>query len=73
MEPQGVYTGTQDYHHEIVKGLIMRRRLAPFYKGADEEETYATIFDGEVEQTECPICFLVSCAYPCNHHSRAIR
>lgn len=60
LEPQGVYTGPQDYHHDIVKTLITTRKLAPFYKGAEDEETYRGVFEGKVEQTECPICFLVS-------------
>ncbi len=64
LEPQGVYTGAQDYAHEVVKTLIVARRLAPFYKGADDDDTYAHAFGGEVEQAECPICFLVSCPLP---------
>ncbi|KDN45773.1 hypothetical protein K437DRAFT_119816 [Tilletiaria anomala UBC 951] len=65
LEPQGVYTGIQDYSHDVVKRLITSRRLAPFYAGAEDDETYAHVFDGEVEQTECPICFL-NYPSPCN-------
>lgn len=54
--PQGVYQGVQDYDHDVVKTAIVQRRLMPFYKGEDDEETYR----GRPFNTECPICFLVS-------------
>lgn len=56
MEPQGVYTGAQDYSHDVVKTAIVQRKLMPFYKGKDDEDAY----DGERFNSECPICFLVS-------------
>lgn len=56
LEPQGVYTGPQDYSHDVVKTAIVNRKLMPFYKGKDDEDEYA----GERFNSECPICFLVS-------------
>lgn len=53
--PQGVYTGPQDYSHDGLKSFIYDRKLAPFYKGSDDEDTYKDA----PENTECPICFLV--------------
>lgn len=56
-EPQGIYpTAAQDYNHRIVHESILKRRLAPFYKGSDDQDTY----EESEENTECPICFLVS-------------
>ncbi|KAN0066005.1 SNF1-interacting protein [Thecaphora frezii] len=52
--PQGVYTGPQDYNQHFVRQTIVDRRLAPFCKGSDDEETYAS----EDYNSECPICFL---------------
>ncbi|PWN26844.1 hypothetical protein BDZ90DRAFT_261097 [Jaminaea rosea] len=54
LEPQGVYTGPQDYSHDVVKTAIVQRKLMPFYKGKDDEDAY----DGERFNSECPICFL---------------
>lgn len=58
LEPQGVYTGPQDYSQDVVKTAIVRRKLMPFFTGMDDEESYA---DREYN-SECPICFLVSYA-----------
>lgn len=33
--PQGVYHGAQDFKVSVVRELIIRRKLAPFYKGLD--------------------------------------
>ncbi|CAO1631266.1 unnamed protein product [Jaminaea pallidilutea] len=54
LEPQGVYTGPQDYSQDVVKTAIVRRKLMPFFTGMDDEESYA---DREYN-SECPICFL---------------
>lgn len=56
--PQGVYTGPQDYSHDVVKTAIVKRKLMPFYKGVDDEDSYS----GRTHVSECPICFLVSTA-----------
>lgn len=56
LEPQGVYPPPHDYDHDVVKSAIVQRKLMPFYKGQDDEEAYS----GQVFNTECPICFLVS-------------
>ncbi|KAL3899537.1 MAG: hypothetical protein SGCHY_001971 [Lobulomycetales sp.] len=45
----------QDYSVRIVKQLIKDRRLAPFYRGLDDEDDQPVL--------ECPICFLY---YPSN-------
>ncbi|CAO1618059.1 unnamed protein product [Parajaminaea phylloscopi] len=55
LEPQGVYTGPQDYSHDVVKTAIVQRKLMPFYKGVDDEDTYAA---SHQHVSECPICFL---------------
>ncbi|PWN50329.1 hypothetical protein IE53DRAFT_101658 [Violaceomyces palustris] len=52
--PQGVYSGPQDYNQLVVRQAIVDRRLAPFCKGSDDEETYAD----QDYNSECPICFL---------------
>ena len=52
--PQGVYTGPQDYSQLVVRQAIVDRRLAPFCKGSDDEDEYAS----ERFNSECPICFL---------------
>lgn len=36
--PQGVYYGPQDFKVAVVRDLIIRRKLAPFYKGLDSLE-----------------------------------
>lgn len=56
LEPQGVYTGPQDYDHDVVKTAIVQRKLMPFYKGLDDQAEY----QDRPNCTECPICFLVS-------------
>lgn len=33
--PQGVYNGPQDFKLSVVRDLIIRRRMAPFYKGQE--------------------------------------
>lgn len=33
--PQGVYNGPQDFKVSVVRELIIRRKMAPFYKGVD--------------------------------------
>lgn len=39
--PQGVYSGPQDYKHQVVRHLMIERHLAPFYKGlADYNELW---------------------------------
>ena len=53
LEPQGVYTGPQDYSHDAVKTAIVNRKLMPFHKGYDDETDTS-------HNAECPICFLVS-------------
>lgn len=52
--PHGVYTGPQDYDQHFVRQCIVDRRLAPFCKGADDEDELA---DSKFN-SECPICFL---------------
>lgn len=52
--PHGVYTGPQDYDQHFVRQSIVDRRLAPFCKGSDDDDTYA---DSKFN-SECPICFL---------------
>ncbi|EPQ32466.1 uncharacterized protein PFL1_00661 [Pseudozyma flocculosa PF-1] len=52
--PQGVYTGPQDYDQHVVRQAVVDRRLAPFCKGSDDEDTY----ESEPFNSECPICFL---------------
>lgn len=54
LTPQGVYEGDKDYDHDVVKTAIVKRKLMPFYKGADDEATYSS----KPFNTECPICFL---------------
>lgn len=34
--PQGVYTGPQDFNHQIVAQLIIERKLAPFYRPLED-------------------------------------
>ena len=36
LTPQGVYTGTPDWNHQIVTQLIIERRLAPFYRPLED-------------------------------------
>ena len=36
LTPQGVYTGTPDWNHQIVTQLIVERRLAPFYRPLED-------------------------------------
>lgn len=62
LEPQGVYTGPQDYSHDVVKSAIVHRKLMPFYKGMDDEDAY----QDKPFNTECPICFLYYPS-PLNH------
>lgn len=45
---QGVYSTAPTYDKQIVRELIVQRRLAPFFPAVDEEEN----------ASECPICFL---------------
>ncbi len=52
--PHGVYTGPQDYDQHFVRQSIVDRRLAPFCKGSDDDDTYAD----RKFNSECPICFL---------------
>lgn len=40
--PQGVYTGAQDFKVSVVRELIIRRKLAPFYKGLDGIDSSCT-------------------------------
>ncbi|CEH13039.1 Putative Zn-finger protein [Ceraceosorus bombacis] len=65
--PQGVYPGApQDFHHQIVRSLIIARKLCPFYPTVDDDdEGQAGNGDFATEEdtvgrpaTECPICFL---------------
>lgn len=36
LQPQGVYTGPQDFKYKVVRELIIDRKLAPFYKGLSD-------------------------------------
>lgn len=45
---QGVYSAAPTYDKQVVRELIVQRRLAPFFPAVDEEE----------DASECPICFL---------------
>lgn len=36
LQPQGVYTGPQDFTYKVVRELIIERKLAPFYKGLSD-------------------------------------
>ncbi|PWN43109.1 hypothetical protein IE81DRAFT_366102 [Ceraceosorus guamensis] len=65
--PQGVYPGApQDFHHQIVRSLIIARKLCPFYPTVDDDDEgqdgngdFATEEDTVGRPaTECPICFL---------------
>ncbi|EIW84967.1 hypothetical protein CONPUDRAFT_162276 [Coniophora puteana RWD-64-598 SS2] len=38
LHPQGVYTGTPDWNHQIVTQLIADRKLAPFYRPLEDYE-----------------------------------
>jgi hypothetical protein len=41
LTPQGLYAlrpAAQDYSHQIVKGLILDKKLAPFYRGLEDYE-----------------------------------
>lgn len=68
--PQGVYPGApQDFNHQVVRSLIIGRKLCPFYPTVDDDDEgqdgngdFATEEDTIARPaTECPICFLVSC------------
>ncbi|VVT49907.1 uncharacterized protein SAPINGB_P002503 [Magnusiomyces paraingens] len=36
LQPQGVYTGPQDFKYKVVRQLIIDRKIAPFYKGLND-------------------------------------
>lgn len=36
LQPQGVYSGPQDFKYKVVRELIIDRKLAPFYKGLSD-------------------------------------
>ncbi|KAI8090822.1 hypothetical protein BDF21DRAFT_491166 [Thamnidium elegans] len=53
--PQGIYTADVDYDTNIVRALIRKGQLAPFYDGSTEP----CINNKKLSfETECPICFL---------------
>lgn len=51
---QGVYAREAGFDESLVRRLIVQRRLAPFFKGGEDEDMYA----GSQYNNECPICFL---------------
>lgn len=65
---QGVYKGKADYDIHTVRSLIVKRKLAPFFKPIDEngEDDLSGADDSgpndALQESECPICFLV-CTY----------
>lgn len=38
LQPQGVYTGPQDWNQSVVTQLIVARKIAPFYRPLEEYE-----------------------------------
>ncbi|SAL99759.1 hypothetical protein [Absidia glauca] len=58
----GLYANvTPDYDKKVVRKLITARKLAPFYKGLDEQVTGKTTPPTRLlyaDAVECPICFL---------------
>ena len=38
LHPQGIYTGPQDWNHNVVAQLIIERKLAPFYTPLEDYE-----------------------------------
>ncbi|CAO3626224.1 unnamed protein product [Mucor hiemalis] len=55
LTPEGIYTTDTDYNLNIVRSLIRKGRLAPFYEGSSEP----FINNKKISyETECPICFL---------------
>jgi hypothetical protein len=75
LNPRGIYTMNTDYDISIVRNLIRKGQLAPFYEGSfflNEKglirlpELILLIGSNEPRvnteisyETECPICFLV--------------
>lgn len=73
LNPQGIYTTDTDYDGQIVRALIRKGQLAPFYHGKIvkivvtrklKKERYLgssdICMDNDISyETECPICFLV--------------
>ncbi|KAI8646797.1 hypothetical protein BD408DRAFT_409744 [Parasitella parasitica] len=53
--PQGIYTVDNDYDINIVRQLIRKGQLAPFYTGLNEP---CSSYKKLAYETECPICFL---------------
>ncbi|KAL9539686.1 hypothetical protein MBANPS3_010122 [Mucor bainieri] len=53
--PQGIYTTDNDYDINIVRHLIRKGQLAPFYTGLNEP---CANYKKLSYETECPICFL---------------
>ncbi|KOS12525.1 hypothetical protein Malapachy_2857 [Malassezia pachydermatis] len=55
--PQGIYRKKAEYEDDLVRKLIVERKLSPFFRGVEEED--------EMEQDtighECPICFMPIC------------
>ncbi|GAN02362.1 hypothetical protein MAM1_0021d01805 [Mucor ambiguus] len=54
--PQGIYTTDNDYDINIVRHLIRKGQLAPFYTGLNEP---CSSYKKLSYETECPICFLL--------------
>ncbi|CEP18435.1 hypothetical protein [Parasitella parasitica] len=54
--PQGIYTTDNDYDINIVRQLIRKGQLAPFYTGLNEP---CSNHKKLAYETECPICFLL--------------
>ncbi|CAO3660081.1 unnamed protein product [Rhizopus stolonifer] len=59
LKPQGIYRVQNDFDMGLVRNLIFKGKLAPFYKGTNEICSNKKM----CFETECPICFLF---YPPN-------
>ncbi|KAI8975597.1 hypothetical protein BDF20DRAFT_618109 [Mycotypha africana] len=57
LTPHGIYTSNNNYDIHIVRSLIRKGQLAPFYEGVNEPTTNANSKLVPYD-TECPICFL---------------
>ncbi|KAG2208615.1 hypothetical protein INT46_009157 [Mucor plumbeus] len=55
LTPQGIYTTDNDYDINIIRQLIRKGQLAPFYTGLNEPSSN---YKKLAYETECPICFL---------------
>ncbi|KAK0554996.1 SNF1-interacting protein [Tilletia horrida] len=70
LSPQGVYTGPQDYDHEIVHRFIHERKIAPFYKSFEDEEPTAADIEERYPHLTDALHHLLH-QQP-HHHARAL-